>query len=69
MAGVSSSTESGSTMARSRCGGTLRVTMWEELGDTAPVTAGPAALPDLRRSLAAVAAFLLEGAMTTNLEN
>lgn len=62
LAGVSSLTKSGSTMACSFWDDTLRVTMWVGLGEPAPVTVATAVLLDLRRSLAA-AAFLLEGAI------
>ena len=65
-AGVSSLTKSGSTMARSFWGGTLRVTMWVGLGDAALVMVAAAVLLDLRRSLAAAAAFLLEGAIAAS---
>lgn len=64
LAGVSSLTNSGSTMARSFGGGALRVTMRVGLLEAAApgVAAAAAGLPDFRRSLAA-AALLLEGAI------
>jgi hypothetical protein len=65
LAGVSSLTKSGSTMARSFWDGTLRVTMLEGLGEAALATVvAVVVLLDLRRSLAA-AACLLEGAIAT----
>ena len=64
LAGVSSLTKSGSTMARSFCDDTLRVMMLEGLGEAALATVAVVVLLDLRRSLAA-AACLLEGAIAT----
>lgn len=65
LTGVSSLTKSGSIMARSFWGGTLRVTTRLVLEDGALVTAAAVMLLDLRRSLAA-AVFLLEGAIAAD---
>lgn len=64
LTGVSSLTKSGSTMARSFWGVTFRVTTWVDLGGDAAVTEeAVVVLLDLRRSLAAPAPFLPEGAI------
>lgn len=63
LAGLSSLTKSGSTIARNLSSGTLSVTMREDFGDAAPAGVPGPALFDFRRSLAA-AAFLLDGAIT-----
>ncbi len=66
--GVSSLTKSGSTMARSFWGVTLSVMIWLVLGEAAAVTEeAVVVLLDLRRSLAAAAPFLPDGAIAASM--